>query len=148
MRLECGDARRAQAQQLGQLRQPCFQRRTQLTRHHDGTEGIHAMIGRVQSHRAEIAAAADMDTLDRAGPVGEVLPHAQSPQGLATDMRQGEIALVERRRGVRHGGAGFHQGHAQAGPVQGTGQARAHQAAANNQEIMRRVQGDPSQALR
>ena len=62
-------------------------------------------------------------------------PHPQRGKRVGAGASQREIALIETRRRGNDGRHGLGQCHAQARPLQRTGQAAANEAAADDQDI-------------
>src|SRR5690606_11388371 len=130
------DPRRPQDGGVAELGQPRLQRRAQLARRQHRTEALQPVVRRVQPHRAEVAAAADVDLADRRWRRRQVAPHAECLQGVDAGPRQRQVALVEARR--RRGGGtrrGLHLRHTPAAALQGAGQAGAHQATADDDDV-------------
>ena len=65
-----------------------------LSRRQHRTKSWQAELGRIQFHRAEITAPADLDAFDRSRLIRRMRPHAQRFERINAGPRQGKIALV------------------------------------------------------
>ena len=120
--------------QRRQLAQSRLERETELARQHDRTEAVPLEVRRRQPHRPEIPGPTDMQPADRGRRRRQFRQHAQRTEGVQARRRQRQLAFVEPGRTQRRQG-GFGQGDAIAASVQRTGQARADQARADDQDV-------------
>ena len=118
-----------------------LQRLTEITRHHHTAESLATVIVCVQPYRAKITGTTDVDALHRCRWLLEVPEHRQSFQRVEAGIGQHQIALVEARPCLRAiiGRDRFDQRYIQAAAIQGTGQARANQTAADDYDVVLHV---------
>ena len=132
-RLEPRRAISDDARELGHTR---FQRLAEVARHDHAPEFLAPVPAGVQQDPSEIALAGDMDAPDRTGRRAQLLHHPQRGQGVHRRLGETEVALVEHGR-QRPGRGRFDQSDVHAIQCQRDCQAAAHQAAADDQDVVR-----------
>ncbi len=89
----------------------------------------------IQSRAAELPGSADMDMTDRRSLCRNKRPDADRIEAIYRGARQCEVAFVVTGLGVRARRGRFDQGDMAAGRIQRNGEARANQAAADDQHV-------------
>jgi len=100
----------------------------------DVSSGLAARV--MQSRSAEFALPADMDFPDRGRARADQSPYAKRGQSVHRRARQGQIALVVAGLQVHARRRGFDQRNAQTAAVERDRQARADQAAADDEHVI------------
>jgi hypothetical protein len=129
-------ARRAIALQVSKRGQARFQGLAKIARHDDPAERLAAVVGGLQQHAAEIAAAADVNARDRAGRRAQPWQHIERGQCMDAGLGETEVALIE-HCGRRARRIGFDHADIDADAIQCDGETSAYKAAADDHDSMR-----------
>ncbi len=121
---------------IGKFSETRRQRLTDDTRRRDIAERRHAFFVRIETRGAEMSAVADLDAPDRRTAVRQRRPQAHGREDALRTIGQRDAAFIV--IGLRAGRErlGLDQTDTQRLPAQRTGQARADQAAADNQDVV------------